>query len=157
MVTSSHHLAAEAGLRCLREGGNAIEAMVAAAATISVVYPHMNGLGGDGFWLISEPGRRIPGAINGVGAAGGHVDVDLYRRQGLTQIPSRGPLAANTVAGTVSSWQAALEVSASWGGNMPLSRLLEDASHYSKAGFPVSASQFHNTVAKRGCRLGTVC
>ena len=148
MVTSSHHLAAEAGLRCLRDGGNAIEAMVAAAATISVVYPHMNGLGGDGFWLISEPGRRVPRAINGVGAAGGGVDVDLYRRQGLAQIPSRGPLAANTVAGTISSWQAALEVSASWGGSMPLARLLEDATYYAQAGFPVSDSQFHNTVAK---------
>jgi gamma-glutamyltranspeptidase/glutathione hydrolase len=148
MVTSSHHLAAEAGLRCLRDGGNAIEAMVAAAATISVVYPHMNGLGGDGFWLISEPGRRTPRAINGVGAAGGGVDVDLYHRQGLEQIPSRGPLAANTVAGTISSWQAALEVSASWGGSMPLSRLLEDATYYAQAGFPVSDSQFHNTVAK---------
>ena len=56
MVVSSHHLAAEAGLRVLRRGGNAIEAMIAAAATISVVYPHMNGIGGDGFWLIAEPG-----------------------------------------------------------------------------------------------------
>ncbi|MGI9378510.1 MAG: gamma-glutamyltransferase, partial [Methyloligellaceae bacterium] len=44
MVTAPHHLASEAGLRVLREGGNAIEAMIAAAATIAVVYPHMNGL-----------------------------------------------------------------------------------------------------------------
>ncbi len=149
MVTSSHHLAAEAGLRILREGGNAIEAMVAAAATISVVYPHMNGLGGDGFWLISEPERRAPRAINAVGAAGAGVDIDLYRRRGLSDIPSRGPLAANTVAGTVSGWQAALEVSAAWGGRMPLARLLEDALHYSQAGFPVSDSQYHNTAAKK--------
>ena len=48
------------GSSVLREGGNAIEAMVAAAATIAVVYPHMNGLGGDNFWLVSRgrPGRR---------------------------------------------------------------------------------------------------
>jgi gamma-glutamyltranspeptidase len=149
MVTSSHHLAAEAGLRILREGGNAIEAMVAAAATISVVYPHMNGLGGDGFWLISEPGRRPPRAINGVGGAGERVDVDFYRRHGVALIPSRGPLAANTVAGTVSGWQAALEVSASWGGSAPLARLLEDATYYADAGFPVSDSQYQNTAAKR--------
>ena len=147
MVTSSHHLAAESGLQILREGGNAIEAMVAAAATISVVYPHMNGLGGDGFWLISEPGHRAPRAINAVGAAGDRVDVDLYRRQGLAQIPSRGPLAANTVAGTISGWQAALEVSDSWDGSMPLARLLEDAIHYAEAGFPVSDSQYRNTAA----------
>ena len=43
--------------RCWREGGNAIEAMIAAAATIAVVYPHMNGIGGDAFFLIAEPGR----------------------------------------------------------------------------------------------------
>ena len=47
MVTAPHHLAARAGLRVLEEGGNAIEAMVAAAAAITVVYPHMNALGGD--------------------------------------------------------------------------------------------------------------
>ena len=149
MVTSSHHLAAESGVRILREGGNAIEAMVAAAATVSVVYPHMNGLGGDGFWLISEPTHRVPRAINAVGAAGAGVAIDFYRRQGLAEIPARGPLAANTVAGTISGWQAALEVSASWGGRMPLSRLFEDAIHYADGGFPVSDSQYHNTVAKQ--------
>jgi len=149
MVTSSHHLAAEAGLRVLREGGNAIEAMVAAAATISVVYPHMNGLGGDGFWLVSVPGDRVPRAINAVGAAGAKVNTALYRSQALEAIPSRGPLAANTVAGTISGWQAALTISADWGGRMPLERLLEDARHYAESGFPVSDSQFHNTVAKR--------
>ncbi len=109
----------------------------------------MNGVGGDGFWLISEPHHRVHSAINAVGAAGGRVDVDLYRRRGLAQIPSRGPLAANTVAGTISGWQAALEVSASWAGSMPLARLLEDATQYAEAGFPVSDSQHRNTVAKR--------
>ena len=56
MVTAPHRLAAEAGLSVMRDGGNAVEAMVAAAAAIAVVYPHMNGLGGDGFWLILPPG-----------------------------------------------------------------------------------------------------
>ena len=45
MVVAPHHLASQAGLAVLREGGSAIEAMVAAASTIAVVYPHMNGLG----------------------------------------------------------------------------------------------------------------
>lgn len=54
MVTSPHHLASQAGLRVFEDGGNAIEAMVAAAATIAVVYPHMNGLGGDNVWLIAS-------------------------------------------------------------------------------------------------------
>ena len=59
MVTSPHHLASQAGLEVLRDGGNAIEAMIAAASTIAVVYPHMNGLGGDGFWLIGRRGEPV--------------------------------------------------------------------------------------------------
>ena len=59
MMVAPHALAAQSGLAVLREGGNALEAMVAAAATISVVYPHMNGIGGDSFWLIHEPGRDV--------------------------------------------------------------------------------------------------
>ena len=56
MAVAPHHLASQSALAVLREGGSAIEAMVAAAATIAVVYPHMNGLGGDGFWLIVPTG-----------------------------------------------------------------------------------------------------
>jgi len=61
MVSAPHHLAAQAGLEVLRDGGNAIEAMLAAASTIAVVYPHMNGLGGDGFWLIGRRGGIATG------------------------------------------------------------------------------------------------
>ncbi|MDX1423173.1 MAG: gamma-glutamyltransferase, partial [Kiloniellales bacterium] len=57
MVVAPHHLASEAGLRVLRVGGNAIEAMIAAVATVAVVYPHMNGIGGDSFWLIKESAK----------------------------------------------------------------------------------------------------
>ena len=53
-VTAPHHLAAQAGQDILAEGGSAVEAMVAMAATIAVTYPHMNGIGGDGFWLIKR-------------------------------------------------------------------------------------------------------
>lgn len=51
MVTAPHHLAAQTGLAVLRDCGNAIEAMIAAAAAFAVVYPHMNSIGGDGLWL----------------------------------------------------------------------------------------------------------
>ena len=100
MVTAPHHLAASSGAAVLREGGDAIEAMVAAAATIAVVYPHMNSIGGDGFWLLSEPGRE-PIAIDACGRAAGAAEVGFYRERGLTAIPGRGPLAANTVAGAI--------------------------------------------------------
>ena len=68
MVVAPHHLAAQAGLGVLREGGNAIESMVAAASTIAVVYPHMNALGGDNFWLI-DAGDGVPIGIDACGAA----------------------------------------------------------------------------------------
>jgi gamma-glutamyltranspeptidase/glutathione hydrolase len=148
MVVSSHHLAAQSGLRVLRAGGNAIEAMIAAAATISVVYPHMNGIGGDGFWLIATPGGAPPTAILGVGRAGRGVDAAFYRAHRLDAIPARGPLAANTVAGTVSSWAAAQEIAKHWGGTLPLAALLEDAIHYARAGVPLTRGHCEMVAAR---------
>lgn len=117
IVTAPHNFAAQAGLAVLREGGNALEAMVAAAAAIAVVYPHMNALGGDGFWLIAQANGDTIG-IDACGAAGSRVDAALYRGAGLNAIPARGPLAANTVAGTLSGWSKALEISGRWGGEV---------------------------------------
>src|SRR5690349_6990350 len=149
MVVAPHHLAAQAGLFVLREGGNAVEAMVAAAAAIAVVYPHMNGIGGDGFWLIAEPGKP-PVGIDACGAAASAATPDLYRAHGHAVIPSRGPLAANTVAGTVSGWGAALDVAQGWSGRkLPMSRLLEDAIHYARNGVPATGSQSRFTAEKR--------
>ena len=147
MVVAPHHLAAQAGLAVLREGGNAIEAMVAAASAVAVVYPHMNSIGGDNFWLIAEPGRE-PVAIMACGGAGEKATVEMYRGRGCETIPPRGPLAANTVAGAVSGWRAALDVSLRWGGRLPLTRVLADAIQYARDGFPVTDSQHRNTVAK---------
>ncbi len=155
MVVASHHLAAQAGLEVLREGGNAVEAMVTATATIGIVYPHMNGLGGDGFWLIHEPGRAAPVGISAIGAAGQAVEPELYRGRGLDAIPARGPLAANTVAATVAGWQAALEHAQGWGTGLSLARLLEPAIHYARDGFPVSQAQ-HRSVADSRAELAGV-
>lgn len=52
MVTSSNYLATQAGMAVLRKGGNAVDAAIAVASTLAVVYPQMNTLGGDNFWLI---------------------------------------------------------------------------------------------------------
>ncbi len=142
MVTAPHHLAASSACAVLREGGNAIEAMVAAAATIAVVYPHMNAIGGDGFWLISEPGQP-PVAIDACGRAAGAATLDFYA--GHTAIPGRGPLAANTVAGAISGWQEALRHSERMGGKLPVSRLLQDAIWYAREGAPVTQSQVNFT------------
>ena len=148
MVTAPHRLATEAGLRVLRDGGNAIEAMVAAAAAIAVVYPHMNGIGGDGFWLVHAPDSD-PIGIDACGAAAAAAAPALYRNQGFQSIPTRGPLAANTAAGTVAGWQAALALSADWGGKMALDRLLEDAIQHAEAGFAPSENQIRTTAEKQ--------
>lgn len=147
-VVAPHSLASQAGLDILREGGTAIEATIAVAATLAVVYPHMTGIGGDGFWLLHAPGQEIR-AIDACGAAGAHVVPELYA--GHASIPWRGPLAANTVAGTLSGWGAAYAYSRNhWGGRLPFARLLESAIHYAREGFPVTHSQEANTRAKLG-------
>lgn len=140
MVTAPHHLAGQAGLAVLQDGGTAIEACVAMAATLAVVYPHMTGIGGDGFWLVAAPGSA-PLAIDACGRAGDTATIEFYRNRGLDQIPWRGPAAANTVAGTVSGWAEALAVSAEWGGRLPLARLFEDAIGHGENGFAVTTSQ----------------
>jgi gamma-glutamyltranspeptidase len=147
MVVAPHHLASQTGLQVLREGGNAVEAAVAAAACVAVVYPHMNSIGGDNFWLIAEPGRD-PLAIMACGGAGEKATVEMYRGKGCEVIPPRGPLAANTATGVISGWNAALDVGKRWGGRLPLTRVLADAIQYARAGVPVTVSQHRNTVAK---------
>jgi len=145
MVVAPHHLAAQAGRDVLRDGGNAIEAMVAAAAAIAVVYPHMNAIGGDGFWLIHQPGRE-PVAIDACGAAASQATRDFYR--GSDSIPARGPRAALTVAGTISGWRQALDLARDWGPQLPLSRLLADAIRHARNGIAVTTSQAALTRAK---------
>jgi gamma-glutamyltranspeptidase/glutathione hydrolase len=139
-VAAPHQLAAEAGRLVLAEGGNALEAMVAMAAAIAVVYPHMNAVGGDGFWLIREPGGRMR-AIEACGPAGEHATIARYRKQGFDAIPPRGPEAALTVAGAVGGWKLALDLSRSIGGTLPLSELLAPAIGHARDGVPVSPSE----------------
>lgn len=146
-MVSPHHLASQAGRDVLAEGGNAIEAMVAAAATIAVVYPHMNSIGGDGFWLIKQPGQDAV-AIDAAGTAAQAATPDFYR--GFNAIPERGPLAALTNAGTISGWQRALDKSQQLGGKLPLTRLLEPAIAHAESGIVVTRSQAQLTAEKRG-------
>ena len=135
MAVAPHALASQSALAVLREGGNALEAMIAAAATIAVVYPHMNSIGGDSFWLMHVPGEA-PGAIDACGAAARAATVDWYHERGITdRIPFRGGVAANTVAGTISGWGAAHTLSRrALGGRLPLTRLREDAIYHAEHG-----------------------
>ena len=151
IAVAPHHLAAQSALAVMREGGNAIEAMVAAAATIAVVYPHMNGIGGDSFWLI-VPTTGAPVAIDACGPAAAAATIEAYHARGLPAIPMRGPLAANTVPGTVGGWSLALEISDELASpthkKLPLARLLADAIAYAAEGAAVTVSQESATRTK---------
>lgn len=132
-VSAPHHLAAQAGQAVLRDGGNAVEATIAMAACLAVVYPHMTGIGGDGFWLISRPGEPVA-AIDASGAAAAATSLALYA--GQDSIPWRGPSAAITVAGTVSGWSTALTRHP---GTLDRSRLLRDAIAHAQSGVAITA------------------
>jgi oxamate amidohydrolase len=138
VVCAPHSAAVAAGRAMLAEGGNALEAMVAMAAAIVAVYPHMNHLGGDGFWLIREASGRVR-AIMAAGPAGQQAKPELYRD--YETIPPRGPLAALTVPGAVGGWLLALEAAAASGGKLPLDILLAPAINRSRSGYAVTRSQ----------------
>ncbi len=138
VVCAPHAAAVEAGRAILAEGGNAIESMVAMAATIAAVYPHMNHLGGDGFWLIREASGRVR-AIMAPGPAGRNARPELYRDH--ETIPVRGPLAALTVPGAVGGWMLALQAAKAAGGSLPLEILLTNAFGHARDGYRVTRSQ----------------
>ncbi|XP_023938611.2 oxamate amidohydrolase proenzyme [Bicyclus anynana] len=139
MAVTPHHLATQSALRILIDGGTAMEAIVAAAATIAVVYPHMNGIGGDGFWLILPP-RGDYVVIEASGAAGSLANDFFYKN--YYRIPYRGLKSAITVAGTVGGWEEALKYVTEKGfKRRPLHDLLADAIRYAEEGFPISSSQ----------------
>ena len=139
-VAAPSSLAADAGRDILVQGGNAIEAMVAMAATVAVVYPHMNGVGGDSFWLMREPDGKVR-AIEACGFVGALATIERYHAAGFEAIPARGAEAALTVPGAVGGWALALELSAAVGGRLPLGLLLESAIRHAREGYPVSHSE----------------
>ncbi|MDC7786294.1 gamma-glutamyltransferase [Rhodoplanes sp. TEM] len=138
VAAAPHHAAAEAGRAVLADGGNALEAMVAMAAMIVSVYPHMTHVGGDGFWLVHEPSGKVR-ALMAPGPAGSRARIELYREH--EAIPTRGPLAALTVPGAVSGWALALEAAKALGGRAPLDVLLAPAIKAAREGYVVSPSQ----------------
>src|SRR5216684_2914734 len=147
IAAAPHHAAAEAGRAVLAEGGNALEAMVAMAATIAAVYPHMNHIGGDGFWLVRERSGRVR-ALMAAGRAGADARRELYREH--EAIPARGPLAALTVPGAVGGWALALEAATAQGGRLPLDTLLGHAIRHAREGYVVAKSQARLTAEKLG-------
>ncbi|MFI6483576.1 gamma-glutamyltransferase [Nonomuraea sp. NPDC050663] len=137
VVSTPHHLASAAGLEALQRGGSAVDAAIAANAVLCVVYPHMAGLGGDGFWLIAEPATGGVHAIDASGPAARGATLDYYRPRSVDgEIPSRGALSALTVPGAVDGWRLAHERF----GRLPWHSLFRAAIGYARDGMPVGRS-----------------
>jgi gamma-glutamyltranspeptidase/glutathione hydrolase len=134
MVACPHALASAAGVDALRNGGSAVDAALAAAASLAVLYPHMCGIGGDAFWLIYDAGARKVSYLDGGGRAAAAATLDRFA--GQSEIPFRGLAPATlTTPGAVASF---CEAHARYG-RLPFARCFQDAIHYAAEGFPVSA------------------
>ncbi|MET3598701.1 gamma-glutamyltransferase family protein [Martelella mangrovi] len=145
--SAPHRAAALTGRDILQAGGTAIEAMVAAAATIAVTYPHMNGIGGDGFWLIHRPGEKVTG-ISACGQAARLATPEWYEARGFsTTMPTRGGLAVLTVPGTIGGWEKALSLVPA-DKRLPLETLLAAAINYAENGIAVTGNQAQCTADK---------
>lgn len=133
MVATSQPLATAAALRILGCGGNAMDAAVAASATLSVTEPLSTGIGGDCFLLYHEAATGELHALNGSGRAPGRATLDALRASGSTTVPERGILSAS-VPGAVDAWQTAVERF----GTCDFGTLLETAIEYAENGFVVT-------------------
>lgn len=135
MVATSQPLAALAGLDILREGGNAIDAAICAAAVLNVIEPMSTGVGGDLFAIFYLSGEGKVLGLNASGRSGGAATLEEYRRKlkDDATIPMYSPLAV-TVPGTVDGWLSALARC----GSMPLGRILAPAIQAAEEGFPVA-------------------
>ena len=133
MVATSQPLAAQAGVRILRRGGNAIDAAVATAAVLAVVEPMSTGPGGDMFALVHVAKTGELAGLNGSGFAPRAVDCEFFAERGLEAIPTRGPFAV-TVPGAVEGWATLLGRY----GSMTLKDVLAPAIEYAENGFAVT-------------------
>jgi gamma-glutamyltranspeptidase len=135
MVASPHYLASQAGVRTLEQGGTAVDAAIAVNAVLSVVYPHMTGIGGDAIWLVYDASLRQVHALNGSGRAALGATRSFFRDHGRDFIPMAGPQSAVTVPGAVDSWLAANERF----GRLPMGVLLAAAIEYARDGVPTAS------------------
>lgn len=136
MVNCSNPLAASAGLSVLQKGGNAMDAAVAAATTLTVVEPTSNGLGSDAFALIwSEKNQKLYG-LNSSGRAPMLASIDRIKDEGK-DVNGRMPIhgwTPVTVPGAPAAWA---EINRRFG-KLSLSQVVAPAIQYAKEGFPLS-------------------
>lgn len=131
MAATSHPLATATALSVLRDGGNAVDAAVAASAVLAVVEPHMTGIGGDCFVILAEPDGTVHG-LNGSGRSAARAEAGWYRAQGLSKVPAYGPHSV-TVPGAVKAWEALAQRF----GTRGFDGLFADAIRYADEGFAI--------------------
>ncbi len=133
MAATSHPLASAAAIRVLQDGGNAMDAAIAANAVLGVVEPMSCGIGGDLFAIVWDSKTKKLYGLNASGRSPKAATIDVYRAKGLKEIPGGGPLSWS-VPGCVDGW----ETLRARFGTMPLSDLLAPAILQAEQGFPVT-------------------
>ena len=133
MIATSQPMATQVGLEVLKSGGNALDAAIAANATLCVTEPQSTGIGGDCFILIHEAKTGKLHGLNGSGRAPAKATAEEYRRRGHASMPERGILSV-TVPGAIHAWDTALERF----GTRGLDTLLQPAIQYAEQGYAVT-------------------
>ena len=133
VIATPHKTASEVGAQILRDGGNAIDAAIAANAVLCVVYPHMTSVGGDLMAIVWPAGASKPVGLIGAGRSGSLATIDALRARGHEVMPERGVLTV-TVPGTVEAWGRLLERF----GTLGLGAVLEPAASLATDGYVIT-------------------
>jgi gamma-glutamyltranspeptidase/glutathione hydrolase len=133
IVAAESPLAAEAGVRILEAGGNAVDAAIATNAMMGVVSPMMNGIGGDLFAIVYDAKANKLYGLNASGWAPKALTIEMLHKQGLREMPQKG-VNAITVPGAVEGWQKLSDKF----GRKKLAEDLEAAIQTAKSGYPVT-------------------
>jgi len=133
VIATPHRTASEVGAQVLRDGGNAIDAVIAANAVLCVVYPHMTSVGGDLMAIVWPAGEAAPVGLIGAGRSGELATIDAVRSRGHEDMPERGILTV-TVPGTVEAWGRLLERFGTFG----LGAVLEPAASLAADGYIIT-------------------
>ena len=133
MVATSHPLATQIGLDILKNGGNAIDAAIAANATLGLMEPTGCGIGGDLFAIVWDGKTKKLYGLNASGRSPKNLSIDYFEKMGMTKIPSHGPLPVS-VPGAVDGW---FELHDKFG-SKTMTEILAPAIDYAKNGFPLT-------------------
>ena len=133
VIATPHRLATEAGAQVLRDGGNAVDAAIAADAVLCVVYPHMTSVGGDLMAIVWPAHAGGPVGLVGAGRSGELATIEAVRERGYETMPERGVLSV-TVPGTVEAWGRLLERF----GTLGMAAVVEPAAALAKNGYLIT-------------------